>query len=216
MLKRFGLVICSLACLAATAQGQTPAPPAAPPAPPYAAVLGPTPKSLEGLLQVHRKSEQVFVELMPGDYSSEYLVLISLSRGIGQGQLLGGMSLNFGDDWVWVFRKYDDKVHIVRKNVRFKAKPGSPEATAVQLAYSDSVMYALPVVAEAGGNMLVDMTRVFMSDDEQIGKNFGGSFVLDRSTMGELMRRRGEVERRLEEAEARWVQASEALEGASG
>lgn len=184
MLKRFGLVICSLACLAATVQGQTPAPPAAPPAPPYAAVLGPTPKSLEGLLQVHRKSEQVFVELMPGDYSSEYLVLISLSRGIGQGQLLGGMSLNFGDDWVWVFRKYDDKVHIVRKNVRFKANAGSPESTAVKFAYTDSVLFSLPIASKGPkGGDLVDLTPVFMSDLPQLSQALPGfAFSPQKST----------------------------------
>ena len=31
------------------------------------------------------------------------------------------MSWGFGDDWVWQFRKVDDNVHIVRRNVRFKA-----------------------------------------------------------------------------------------------
>src|SRR5687768_17063552 len=83
-----------IANLALAQTPAAPAPAAAPPAP-YAAALGPTPQSLTGLLNVHKKGEQVFLELQGGDYASEYLVLMALSRGIGQGQLLGGMTLGF-------------------------------------------------------------------------------------------------------------------------
>src|SRR5690242_15217351 len=116
-----------VALSAAIAVAQNPAPPAAPatpPPPPYANILGPSPKTVSGMITVHKKGEQLFAELTPGDYNSEFLILSAISRGIGQGQLLGGMTLSFGDDWVWQFRKLDDKVHVVRKNVRFKANAG--------------------------------------------------------------------------------------------
>jgi len=44
------------------------------------------------------------------------------------------MSLGFGDDWVWQFRKVDDNIQVVRRNVRFFADRGSPESKAVDLA----------------------------------------------------------------------------------
>ncbi|MBA4029505.1 MAG: hypothetical protein C0478_01100 [Planctomyces sp.] len=144
-------------------------------------------KKVEGLWTVYSKDQQILVEFKPAQLQQEYLMLSSLARGVsgvGNGFLSSGMT--WGDDVIWTFRKVGEKVHLLKKNVRFKAKPGSPEATAVSLSYSDSVMYALPIVAETGGNVLVDMTRVFMSDDEQIGKNFGGSFVLDRSTINKV------------------------------
>src|SRR5688572_29936958 len=65
--------------------------PSSPPAPPYAQVLKDA-KSIPGMLQLHQRGNNLFVELMPGDYGSEYIVLMAISRGIGQGQLLGGMT----------------------------------------------------------------------------------------------------------------------------
>lgn len=173
------------ALTAAVAVAQTPpAPPAAPPPPPYANILGPNPQTVGGMMTVHKKGEQLFAELTPGDYGSEFLILSAISRGIGQGQLLGGMTLGFGDDWVWQFRKIDDKVHIVRKNVRFKANAGSPEGTAVKFAYTDSVLFSLPIVAKGPkGGDLVDLTQVFMSDLPQIGQMLPGfGFSPQKST----------------------------------
>ena len=187
-------LFCFLALIAtvSTVLAQTPAAPApmATPAapPPYAAVLGPSPTTLTGLLAVHKKGEQVFFELQGGDYSSEYLVLMALCRGIGQGQLLGGMTLGFGDDWVWQFRKLDDKVHIVRKNVRFKATPGSPESTAMKFAYTDSVLFSLPIIAKGPkGGDLIDLTPVFMSDLPQLGQMLPGfGFSPQKSTWADV------------------------------
>jgi hypothetical protein len=132
-------------------------------------------KKIDGLLTFYQKGNNLWVELMPGDYSDEYIVLISISRGIAQGQLLGGMSWGFGDDWVWQFRKVDDNVHIVRRNVRFKATKGTPEARAVQNAYTDSVLFSLPATTKGPkGGDLVDLTSVFMSDLPQIGQQLPG------------------------------------------
>src|SRR5258708_344726 len=104
------------------------------PAPPYASILkDATPKS--GLWTVYQKGQNLYWEIGGADYSAEYIVLISISRGIGQGQILGGMSWGFGDDWVWQFRKIGENVHVIRKNVRFKANANSPESKAVAAAY---------------------------------------------------------------------------------
>ena len=78
-------------------------------------------KSTTGLLPVHQKGTNLYLELGSSEYDNEYIVLISIAKGIGQTPLLGGYSWGFGDDWVWTFRKIDDKVHVIRKNVRFRA-----------------------------------------------------------------------------------------------
>ncbi len=152
-------------------------------APPHAALLK-NAKTESGLLTFHYTDDKLFAEFTGGDYSAEYLVLISISKGISQGQLLGGMSWGFGDDWVWQFRKVGDKVHVIRKNVRFKATKGSPEATAVGNAYTDSVLFSLSgdVKGPKGGD-LVDITSIFMSDLPQIGQVLPGFvFSAQKST----------------------------------
>ena len=124
---------------------------------------------------LYQKGNNLYAELSPGDYSSEYIVLISISRGIGRGQLLGGMSWGMGDDWIWQFRKVGDNVHVVRKNVRFKANANTPESMAVRAAYTDSVLFSLPVMTKGPkGGDLVDLTQIFMGDLPQIGKALPG------------------------------------------
>jgi hypothetical protein len=161
--------------------------PATPTPPPYASILKEaSPKS--GLWTVYQKGQNLYWEIASGDYSAEYIVLISISRGIGQGQILGGMSWGFGDDWVWHVRKIGENVHIVRKNVRFKANANSPESKAVAAAYTDSVLFSLPIAAKGPkGGDLVDLTSVFMSDLPQISRVLPGfSFSQQKSIWGEV------------------------------
>ncbi len=160
-------------------------PPTAAPAVPSkfdAAITGT--KKVEGLWTIYHKDQQILVDLKQIQLGQDFLMLSSIARGVSQGQVLGGMT--WGDDVLWSFRKVGEKVHVLRRNVKFKARPGSPEANAVKLAYNDSVLYALPIIVDTPGGHLVDMTRVFLSDDEQIGKMLGASFAFDRSAVGNV------------------------------
>src|SRR2546423_13494584 len=153
----------------------------------YASILKDAPPK-SGLWTVYQKGQNLYWEINSGDYSAEYIVLISISRGIGQGPLLGGMSWGFGDDWVWQFRKVGENVHVVRKNVRFKATANSPESRAVAAAYTDSILFSLPIMAKGPkGGDLVDLTQVFMSDLPQIGRVLPGfSFAQTKSSWAEV------------------------------
>jgi hypothetical protein len=155
--------------------------------PPYASILKDAPPK-SGLWTVYQKGQSLYWEIASSDYSAEYIVLISISRGIGQGQILGGMSWGFGDDWVWQIRKIGESVHVIRKNVRFKANANSPESKAVAAAYTDSVLFSLPIAAKGPkGGDLVDLTSVFMSDLPQISRVLPGfSFSQQKSTWHEV------------------------------
>jgi hypothetical protein len=136
--------------------------------PPYAEVIKDF-ESINGLIKLHRKGNRLLAELSSSNLNRDYIVLISIAKGIGRGQLLGGMSWGFGDDWIWQFRKVDDHIHVVRRNVRFTAKKGDPQERAVNLAFTDSVLFSLPIITEApGGANVVDLTSVFMGDLPQI------------------------------------------------
>jgi hypothetical protein len=139
-------------------------------------------KSIPGLLPLHRKESSVYVELTPAQLNKDYIVLISIARGIGRGSILGGMSWSLGDDWIWQFRKADDRIHVVRRNVRFRAASGSPEERAVRLAYTDSVLFSLPIATMGpSGGYVVDLTPVFMSDLPQISRALPGfSFAANK------------------------------------
>ena len=141
-------------------------------------------KKVEGLWTAYFKDQQILVDLKQTQLGQDYLMLSSIARGVSQGLVIGGIM--WGDEVLWSFRKVGDKIHVLRRNVKFKARPGTPEASAVKVAYGDSVMYALPVLTETNGGFLVDMTRIFLSDDEQIGRMLGANFVFDRTTVGNI------------------------------
>ena len=142
--------------------------------PKYGDVLKDT-TELAGLLTLHKGDEKLFVELKRSDFDKDFFVLITIAKGIGQRPLLGGYSWGFGDDWVWQFRRVGDRVHVVRRNVRFTAKSGSPSEEAVKLAYTDSVLFSLPIATTGpGGTVVLDMSPVLLSDLPQIGQVLPG------------------------------------------
>src|SRR2546423_14909972 len=79
--------------------------------PPYADVLKDA-KTTEGLIKLHRKDGKLYGEITSSQLNKDYIVLIAIAKGIGEGQLLGGMTWGFGDDWLWQFRKVEDNIHI--------------------------------------------------------------------------------------------------------
>ena len=172
--------------ISASASKSTPTTKSAP-TPKHALILKDAkPGAPDSLIKTYLSPTNLFAEL--NDYNSEYIVLISIAKGIGQQPLLGGMSWNFGDDWVWKFRKIGKKVHIIRRNVRFKASKNSPEKRAVSLAYTDSVLFSLPILSKGPkGGDLVDLTPVFMSDLPQISQVLPGfMFSRTKSTWDEV------------------------------
>lgn len=138
---------------------------------------------LPGLIPLYRKDEKLFAEFSDAMLGKEFFVLTSISRGIGERSLLGGMSLGFGDDWVWQFRKVDDTLQVVRRNVRFFAAKGSPEAKAVDLAYTDSVLFSIKILgAGPSGGHLIDLAPIFLTDLPRIASVLPGFvFARDRS-----------------------------------
>ena len=173
----------------AAAPAQAATPPAAPaagekPAKPAFAVAFKDARKTDGLIPLWRKDDKVYAEIPESLLGRELFVLISIARGIGDRSILGGMSVGGGDDWIWTLRKVDDAIHVVRKNVRFFADKGSPEERAVGLAYTDSVLFSVPILTTGpGGGHLIDLAKIFFTDLPQISRSLPGfSFAADRST----------------------------------
>ena len=91
--------------------------------PPFAEVLGDA-ERIEGFINLYQKGNRLFAELTPADLNRDLMVATEIARGIGQMPLVGGMTWGFGDDWIWQFRKVDDRIEVVRRNVRFRADRG--------------------------------------------------------------------------------------------
>ena len=129
-------------------------------------------KRLEGLfpLYYNEKEQKLFMELAANQYDKELILPIAIARGAGL-MYLGGETLNFGNQWLITLRRAGDRILVVRRNVRFRAQPGSPQADAVKISYTDSVIKALPIKSEKNGGQLVliDLADLFMTDLAGIG-----------------------------------------------
>ncbi|MBS0207677.1 MAG: zinc-dependent metalloprotease [Planctomycetes bacterium] len=163
--------------------------------PPHAEVLKDF-KAIDGLVKLYQKETKLYAELATSQLNKDFIVLTSIARGIGEAPLLGGMTWGFGDDWLWQFRKVDDNIQVVRRNVRFRAAKGTPEEKAVSLAYTDSVLFSQPIMTVGpNGGVVIDLTSIFMSDLPQFGMIMPGfAFSSPKSTWASVLGMKDNVE----------------------
>jgi hypothetical protein len=138
---------------------------------------------LKGLLPLRKKEGKLFAEISSEDLQKRYLLLSSISRGFGEGGFQSGM-MAMGQEVVLGFKEVEDRILVMAKNVRFKAKQNSPEAEAVALSYSDSVIASLKVRGLApDGKRLVLLDGFFFSDllglTSDLGQTLGHVYSQD-------------------------------------
>jgi hypothetical protein len=119
-------------------------------------------RKYEGLFTLHHKEDRIYLEIRPEQFERPFLCPMAIARGSG----MGGHTLNFDEQWVLMFHRVGDKVHLVRRNIRYTAKPNTPEAKAVETTYTDSVLLALRIQAMNIGrqSVLVNLNDVFLQN----------------------------------------------------
>lgn len=141
-----------------------------------------------GFFTLHKKHDNIWLELTPDQLDKPFLLVSSLSSGLGKGWLLGGMPL---DTDLWVFHRAGNKLQLLVKNSRFRAADGTPMSKAVALSYGDSVLASAKIVSvhKDDHHVLIDLNDIIVADLPGIGialKQFLGgpaSFDKDRSAI---------------------------------
>jgi hypothetical protein len=138
-------------------------------------------KEIDGLFKLFHKEDQLYAEIRPAQFDQPFLCPIAIARGMAR----GGETLNFGDQWVLVFRRQGDRVFLIRRNVRFHARSSSPVARAVETTYTDSVLLSLPIrsIHPVRQGVLISLNDIFMTDFAQLRR---GRFDPERSTWGKI------------------------------
>ena len=128
----------------------------------------------DGLFTLYHKNEHLYAEIKPELCNQMLLAPMAIARGMAS----AGTPLNFGDEWILVFRRVGDTIQLVRKNVHYEAPDGTPLKKAVQQNFTDSVLMALPIVSINPGNQaaLIDFADIFFTNFARLP--LGG---LDRS-----------------------------------
>jgi len=141
-------------------------------------------KKIDGLFTFYRVKDRLLAEIKGNNLNTDYLIAIAVAQGSGSNPIGGFTYQSNGSDWLWQFRKVNDNIQVVRKNIRFKADAGTPEARAVEVGFSDSILYSLPILATGeGGGDVIDLASIFMADLPKLGI---GSFDRSRSTWGDV------------------------------
>ncbi len=144
--------------------------PAGPPLPPFA-TLTQGARRIDGMLTLWQKDDKVWLELKPEDFNKPMFFSPKISQGLGEGGLYGGSmvwrSAPWGAPQIVEFRKIHNLVQLVALNETFRANPGTPQAFAVQAAYSGSLVGSTPVASQADAasrGVLVEANNLFLGD----------------------------------------------------
>ncbi len=120
---------------------------------------------LDGLFTLYRDRSQgkLYAELLPNQLNVNYLCNITMESGIGQNGIYSGLPLT---NFIFNFRRVDNKIQFVVPNVYFRTRPGDPLQRSVQRSFSSSVLQALSIKSynPKHKSYLVDLTPLFLND----------------------------------------------------
>jgi hypothetical protein len=119
-------------------------------------------KEIDGLFTMWQKDDHVYMEIQQHQFEKMLLAPIAIARGLGS----GGSTLNDEEQWVLFFKRVGDRVHLIRRNVHYKANPNTPAARAVETTYADSILMSLRIQAinPTRNAVVIDLNDIFFTD----------------------------------------------------
>ncbi|MBW4496659.1 MAG: zinc-dependent metalloprotease [Oscillatoria princeps RMCB-10] len=122
-------------------------------------------EKIEGLFTLYRKKEtgKIYLEIKPEQLNKNYLGVITMESGIGEGILYRGFPLG---EFLFYFRRVNQNVHFVVRNVNFRTQPDDPQARSLESSFSDSVLYSLKIksIHSQRKTLLIDFSELLLSD----------------------------------------------------
>jgi hypothetical protein len=119
---------------------------------------------LPGFLGLYQKDEKVWIELRPEQLDQPLFMSVNMPNGIGERGIYGSQ---MGMSQVVVFHRIGNLVQMIAKNTDFSAKGGTPQALAVQQAFSDSLLAIAPVASGQNAqskSILVEANALLFGD----------------------------------------------------
>jgi hypothetical protein len=147
----------------------------------------------EGLFTLYQKEGKLYAEIKPHQYNQLLIAPMAIARGMAS----AGTPLNFGDEWILFFRRVDDSILLMRKNIHYEAPKGTPLEKAVQQNFTDSVLMSIPIVSVNPGTQgaLIDLGDIFFTDFAQLGL---GSLDRSRTTWHKIKAFQNNIELQVE------------------
>lgn len=135
---------------------------------------------LDGLFTLYRSSEdnQIYLEIQSEQLNKNYLGTVTLESGIGESGIYSGLALQ---DFVFYFRQVNNRIHFVIRNVNFRVTSDKPEYKALMRSFSDSVLYAVPIISASPQrkSVLINLGDLLMQDFPGLTSMLNKSLLAD-------------------------------------
>ena len=144
----------------------------------------------DGMLPIWKRQDKVWIELRPEAFGKPYFLSPKLASGIGEAGVFGGLMQS---RWAqvgrpqWVeFRKVQQQVHLLAINAAYTAQVGTPQAKAVQAAFSPSLLGSVPLASAPHGKsgaVLIEANTLLLGDllgvAQHLQRTYRQSYGLD-------------------------------------
>ncbi len=135
---------------------------------PFEQVVNGTQK-MEGLFALYRNREtdKVYLEIKPEQLNKKFLCFVTLESGLGEAGIFSGLPIG---DFLFQLRRVHNTVQFAMPNVNFRTRPGDPQAGSVKRAFSESILYSLPIksIHPERKTLLLDLGDLLMSKDRDL------------------------------------------------
>ncbi|WP_373537048.1 zinc-dependent metalloprotease [Microcoleus sp.] len=126
-------------------------------------------QKLEGLFTLYRNqaTNKVYLEITPQQLDKKFLCFVTLASGLGEGGIFSGLPIG---DFLFQLRRVQNNVQFVIPNINFRTSPGDPQAGSVERAFSESILYSLPLksIHPQRQTLLIDLGDLLMSDKRDL------------------------------------------------
>ncbi|MBD0343267.1 MAG: zinc-dependent metalloprotease [Coleofasciculus sp. Co-bin14] len=122
-------------------------------------------EKLEGLFTLYRNKQtgKVYLEVTPEQLNKNFLATVTMESGIGERGLYSGLPLQ---NLLFYFRRQNNNLHFVVRNVNFRTAPDDPQVRSLQRSFSDSVLYSLAIksIHPTRKSILIDLGNLMLTD----------------------------------------------------
>lgn len=110
-----------------------------------------------GLFTLYAKDDKLYLAVPKDRLDQDFLFEAKVARGVGAAGVYGGTMLNLFEGDVVALTQRGDRVYLLKRPHRFKAEEGTPQAAAVELSFTPSVLEASKIEATRGDTLLIDI-----------------------------------------------------------
>ncbi|BDA73220.1 hypothetical protein CAL7716_073860 [Calothrix sp. PCC 7716] len=140
----------------------------------------------EGLFTLYRNKEKnkIYLEIKPEQLNKNFLATATLESGIGEGGIYSGMPLQ---DFLFYFKRVNNNLQFVVRNVNFRTREGDPQARSLARSFSDSVLYNIQLksIHPERKTLLIDLGDILLTDVSGLSASIGVGAGGDQSYFGD-------------------------------